>query len=192
MSVFASVFLHLVAPDSHSARSESAATLEAESGYTMESSEVSEFRQCILDGAWDSAEAALMQLGVADEDGLWVSIQLGLGIRCTHHMCPDLGVQVSHQSAEVSGTVGSREDRGCLEHPPSRVSASKCRPRSTAFAIKVGTAFPVPASVPSKCLASLLMCADSTDLRQRANWDGASGTSRRRLLVDLQRTWRAI
>lgn len=59
---------------SHLVSSESAATLEAESGYTMESSEVSEFRQCILNGAWDSAEAALMRLGVADDDGLWVSV----------------------------------------------------------------------------------------------------------------------
>lgn len=39
----------------------------------MESAEVSEFRQCILDGAWDNAEAALMRLGVADDEGLWVS-----------------------------------------------------------------------------------------------------------------------
>lgn len=50
--------------------------MEAESGYTMESSEVSEFRQCILDGAWDNAEAALMRLGVADNDGLWVSLSM--------------------------------------------------------------------------------------------------------------------
>lgn len=52
--------------------SESAATLEAESGYIMETPEVSEFRQCILDGAWASAEAALMRLGVSEE-GTWVS-----------------------------------------------------------------------------------------------------------------------
>lgn len=65
--------------------SESAAILEAESGYTMESSEVSEFRQCILDGAWDSAEAALMRLGVADDDGLWVSVLFMVSAgRCTH------------------------------------------------------------------------------------------------------------
>ncbi|TFY82981.1 hypothetical protein EWM64_g1032 [Hericium alpestre] len=53
--------------------SESAATLEAESGYVMESPEVSEFRQCILDGAWGDAEAALTRLGVSEDDGLWAS-----------------------------------------------------------------------------------------------------------------------
>ena len=47
--------------------SESAATLEAESGYAMESSEVSQFRQLILDGLWSKADAALMRLGVEDE-----------------------------------------------------------------------------------------------------------------------------
>ncbi|KAH9930616.1 WD40 repeat-like protein [Fomitopsis serialis] len=50
---------------------ESAATLEAESGYTMESSEVAEFRRCILDADWTRADAALMRLGVADDERLW-------------------------------------------------------------------------------------------------------------------------
>ncbi|KAF8912044.1 WD40 repeat-like protein [Gymnopilus junonius] len=50
---------------------ESAATLEAESGYTMESPEVSLFRQYILDGMWAKAEAALGRLGVQDKEGLW-------------------------------------------------------------------------------------------------------------------------
>ena len=40
----------------------------------MESPEVSEFRQCILDGAWAHAEAALGQLGVAEDEGLRVRI----------------------------------------------------------------------------------------------------------------------
>jgi hypothetical protein len=52
--------------------SESAATLEAESGYAMESPEVSQFRQLILDGLWSKADAALMRLGVDEEEGLWV------------------------------------------------------------------------------------------------------------------------
>ena len=52
--------------------SESAATLEAESGYAMESPEVSEFRQYILDGLWSKAEMALERLGVQEDEGLWV------------------------------------------------------------------------------------------------------------------------
>lgn len=52
--------------------SESAATLEAESGYVMETPEVAEFRQCILEGAWTAAEDALTQLCGPQDDGLWV------------------------------------------------------------------------------------------------------------------------
>lgn len=39
----------------------------------MEAPEVSDFRQYILDGMWTKAEAALMRLGVRDDEGLWVS-----------------------------------------------------------------------------------------------------------------------
>lgn len=35
---------------------------------------------------------------------------------------------------------------------------------------------------------SLLMCRDTDDLRQASGWDGVEGTSRRKLLVNLQRT----
>lgn len=52
---------------------ESAATLEAESGYMMEAPEVSKFRRYILDASWSKAEDALMRLGVTDAAGLWVS-----------------------------------------------------------------------------------------------------------------------
>ncbi|KAF5330927.1 hypothetical protein D9619_005384 [Psilocybe cf. subviscida] len=50
--------------------SESAATLEAESGYTMEAPEVSQFRDYVLNGLWTKAEAALKKLGVREPDQL--------------------------------------------------------------------------------------------------------------------------
>ncbi|KAG2147191.1 WD40 repeat-like protein [Suillus cothurnatus] len=49
---------------------ESAATLEAESGYSLEAPVVSEFRQHILRGAWTNAEPLLVELGVTDADAL--------------------------------------------------------------------------------------------------------------------------
>ncbi|THH20764.1 hypothetical protein EUX98_g8521 [Antrodiella citrinella] len=129
---------------------ESAAILEAESGYTMETSEVSEFRQCILDGAWDSAEAALMQLGVADDDGLWEAKYLIS--------------QQKYLELLEAGKTGAALNILRQELAPLNVDADQLH-----------------------TLSSLLMCADSDDLRQRAGWDGVAGTSRRRLLVDLQR-----
>jgi len=56
----------------HTLYSESAATLEAESGYRMEGPEVAQFRQYILDGMWAKAEAALERLGVDEDQGIWV------------------------------------------------------------------------------------------------------------------------
>ncbi|KAJ7286113.1 WD40 repeat-like protein [Mycena rebaudengoi] len=50
---------------------ESAATLEAESGYAMEAPEVTDFRRYILEARWAKAEAALQRLGVRDREGLW-------------------------------------------------------------------------------------------------------------------------
>lgn len=37
-----------------------------------------------------------------------------------------------------------------------------------------------------------MMCANPEDLRHRSRWDGAAGTSRRRLLIDLQSTVHTI
>ena len=51
---------------------QSASTLEAESGYTMESPEVAEFRRYVMGASWEQAEAALIRLGVTDEDNLMV------------------------------------------------------------------------------------------------------------------------
>ncbi|KAJ7444832.1 WD40-repeat-containing domain protein [Mycena latifolia] len=50
---------------------ESAATLEAESGYAMETPEVADFRRFILEARWSKAENALQRLGVRDREGLW-------------------------------------------------------------------------------------------------------------------------
>lgn len=49
---------------------ESAKTLEAESGYLLETQEVAQFRQYILHGHWAKAEVALTRLGVHDEASL--------------------------------------------------------------------------------------------------------------------------
>lgn len=54
--------------------SESAATLEAESGYAMETPEVADFRRFILEARWSKAENALQHLGVRDREGLWVCL----------------------------------------------------------------------------------------------------------------------
>ncbi|KAG5654118.1 hypothetical protein H0H81_007170 [Sphagnurus paluster] len=129
---------------------ESAATLEAESGYVMEEPEVHDFRQCILDGSWVKAEAALMRLGFADDEGLW----------------------------EAKFLISQQKYLELLEA------------KKTTLALHVLRHELAPMNVDSDqlhTLSSLMMCAEPDDLRQRAEWDGASGTSRRQLLNSLQR-----
>ncbi|EPQ57967.1 WD40 repeat-like protein [Gloeophyllum trabeum ATCC 11539] len=129
---------------------ESAATLEAESGYAMETPEVSDFRQCILEAAWEEAERALVRLGVTEEDGLW----------------------------EAKFLISQQKYLELLEA------------ENTTAALQVLRNEIAPLQVESDqlhSLSSLMMCSDAADLRQRAGWDGALGTSRRRLLSNLQR-----
>ncbi|OJT04343.1 WD repeat-containing protein 26 [Trametes pubescens] len=129
---------------------ESAATLEAESGYIMETPEVAEFRRCILDASWTSAETALMRLGVTQGEGLW----------------------------EARFLIAKQKYLEYLE-------AGKT---TAALAVLRNEIAPLnPELDHLHALSSLMMCSDPADLRSQVAWDGAGGTSRRRLLMDLQR-----
>lgn len=85
--------------------SESASTLEAESGYTMEVPQVANFRRYILDGLWAKAEAALLRLGVTEGDGLWVSEVISIWYFGSH-VLSILGSQISDEPAKVLGVAG--------------------------------------------------------------------------------------
>ncbi|KAI0748620.1 WD40 repeat-like protein [Daedaleopsis nitida] len=128
---------------------ESAATLEAESGYIMETPEVAEFRRCILDASWDSAVAALVRLGVTEGEGLW-----------------DAKFLIAKQKY--------------LEY----LEAGK--PTAALHVLRNELAPLNPDEEHLHALSSLMMCSDPEDLRQQIGWDGAGGTSRRRLLMDIQ------
>ena len=96
------IWFHLLSFDSvePSYSSESAATLETESGYVMETSRVAEFRRCILDGTWREAEEALEHLGVAEDDGLWVWFnyaQLNESCVLIHRICQEAKFLISQQ-----------------------------------------------------------------------------------------------
>ena len=61
-------------PDTHHpfTRRETASTLETESGYQLESSDVTQLRYSIQNGIWDDAAALLIRLGVTMENELRV------------------------------------------------------------------------------------------------------------------------
>ncbi|KAI0371689.1 WD40 repeat-like protein [Pilatotrama ljubarskyi] len=129
---------------------ESAATLEAESGYIMETPEVAEFRRCILDASWNSAELALMRLGVTEGEGLWEAKFL-------------IAKQKYLEYLEAGKTTAALH-----------VLRNELAPLN-------------PELDHLHALSSLMMCSDPAELRHQVGWDGAGGTSRRRLLMDLQR-----
>ncbi|TFK76226.1 WD40 repeat-like protein [Pluteus cervinus] len=129
---------------------ESAATLEAESGYSMEAVEVSEFRQYVLDGLWPKADAALMRLGVKDEEDLWHARFL---------ISQQKYMELLEAKRLTSALYVLRNELAPLNIDPDHLHT----------------------------LSSYIMYSEAEELRQRSGWDGASGTSRRRLLSNIQR-----
>ena len=152
----------------------------------MESSDVAKFRQCVLDGAWDSADEVLMRLGFADDEALWVRILRSQMVACTHAV-QSAKFLISQQKylelLEARKTAAAlhilREELAPLSTEPDQLHSLS---RSVSPSLTALTQ-------PTTLFISLLMCQDSPELRQRAGWDGASGTSRRRLLVNLQSTY---
>ncbi|KAL0946759.1 hypothetical protein HGRIS_012935 [Hohenbuehelia grisea] len=148
--LFSYFSLLLLSPQHTSHSSESAATLEAESGYSMEAPEVSEFRQYVLDGQWSKAEAALLQLGDIDEEGL----------------------------LDAKFLIGRQKYLELLEAQKTTAALSVLRNELAPLNMD---------SDELHTLSSYMMCSEAEDLRTRANWDGASGSSRRELLSALHR-----
>ncbi|KAI0086137.1 WD40 repeat-like protein [Irpex rosettiformis] len=129
---------------------ESAATLEAESGYTMETSDVSRFRECILNGDWTAAGEVLSRLGFSEQEGLWDAKFL---------ISQQKYLELLEAGRTTTALQVLREELAPLSTDPDVLHS----------------------------LSSLLMCRDTDDLRQASGWDGVEGTSRRKLLVNLQR-----
>ncbi|KAG9012086.1 hypothetical protein FRB93_002229 [Tulasnella sp. JGI-2019a] len=127
---------------------ESALTLEAESGYALETPQVAEFRRAVLSGEWQAVVESLPAMGI-----------------------PAQNLQAAKYLVSQQHYLELLEQRG------------------TNRALTVLRSELAPLSVDSDklhVLSSLMMCSDLNDLRLRAKWDGVDGTSRRKLLTDLQ------
>ncbi|KAF9265565.1 WD40 repeat-like protein [Marasmius fiardii PR-910] len=129
---------------------ESAATLEAESGYVMEEPQVRDFRDYVLQGNWGKAEATLMRMGMVDEQEL----------------------------TNVKLLISKQKYLELLEAKKTHSALQVLRNELTPYSVDTDLLHN---------LTSLIMCSDPEDVRRRAEWDGASGTSRLQLLNDLQR-----
>ena len=81
---------------------ESATALEHESGYAMEATDVSDFRQYVMDGQWTKAESVLTRLVAPDDEaGLWVRHHSAWIISRHSHDYPRVGCSVFAQPAKV-------------------------------------------------------------------------------------------
>lgn len=129
---------------------ESAATLEAESGYELETQTASQFRQYILEGMWPEAEEALKHLSVDEEDHL--------------------------------------HDARFLIKEQKYLELLEAKKTTTALRVLRNELAPMNIEGEHlRTLSSLIVCSEPEELRRRAQWDGASGNSRRQLLDNLHR-----
>ncbi|KAF9014052.1 WD40 repeat-like protein [Cyathus striatus] len=144
---------------------ESAATLEAESGYELETQDVSQFREYILNGLWGKAEAALIRLGVDEE-----------GLRDTRFL-------ISQQ--KYLELLEAKKTTSALHVLRNELAPMHALPQEPASSGEEADRFRMLEDR-LHMLSSFIMCSEPEDLRKRADWDGASGRSRHQLLDNLQ------
>ncbi|KHN95734.1 WD repeat protein [Metarhizium album ARSEF 1941] len=140
-----------------------AESVSEESGFKLENPTVAAFRSAVLDGSWAEAEELLTgatTAGQGGEDGNGLVLAPGSD---RNVMRFGMRQQKFLELLETRDTTRAlqvlRTELTPLEHDTSKVHF----------------------------LSSLLMCLSADDLMAKANWDGARGQSRKRLLSDLSR-----
>lgn len=132
-----------------------------ESGFDLESPTVAAFRSSVLQGAWDETEKLLNGATTPEEQG-----EPGNG----------LVLAVGSDRSTMRFWVRQQKYLELLEQ------------RDTARALMALRNDLTPLSQDTeklRLLSSLLMCRSTDDLMAKANWDGAHGRSRHRLLSEL-------
>ncbi|PKS05340.1 hypothetical protein jhhlp_008714, partial [Lomentospora prolificans] len=140
-----------------------AKSLSEESGYELENTTVAAFRSAILRGSWTEAEQLLSRAVVVGEPGATAN-----------------GLLLAPGSDRTLMRFWMRQQK-FLEHLERRET-----PRALSVLRSELT--------PLQCdttrvhfLSTLLMCQSIDDLKARAEWDGAEGTSRQTLLSELSK-----
>ncbi|KIM99515.1 hypothetical protein OIDMADRAFT_165537 [Oidiodendron maius Zn] len=141
-----------------------AAALGQESGYELESPAVAAFRHAVLQGEWAEAEDLLYD---GSTEGGGVSIHGG-----------GLVLQEDADKNLMRFWLRRQKFLELLEQKDTGRALMVLRMELTPIY-----------QVTDKLhfLSSLLMCHSTEDLKEKANWDGAQGTSRHQLLSELSR-----
>ncbi|TAQ86763.1 hypothetical protein B7494_g4927 [Chlorociboria aeruginascens] len=141
-----------------------AANLAEESGYDLESSLVTAFRNAVLKGEWNEAENLLF--GEPTEEG---------------------GVSINSSGLTLREGIDMNIVRFWLRQQKF-LELLELRDTGRALAVLRLELTPLYQDTGKlHFLSSLLMCQSTDDLRAKAEWDGAEGQSRRRLLSDLSK-----
>ncbi|KAI9722990.1 MAG: hypothetical protein M1812_001439 [Candelaria pacifica] len=149
-----------------------AVALSRESGFDLESPFVAAFRNAVLQGEWTEAEELLFGS---------LLCQNGEGDNTANgNNTPSLGGGLLlAEGADRTGMLFSMRQQKFLE-------LLEKRDRGSALMVLRQELTPLDqdsGKIPA--LSSLIMCQSEDDLRQRAEWDGAAGRSRLKLLSDL-------
>jgi hypothetical protein len=138
-----------------------AKSLSEESGYELENTTVAAFRDAVLSGSWAEAEQLLSQAVVAGEPGSNIN-----------------GLILAPGSDRTLMKFWMRQQK-FLEHLERRET-------SRALSVLRGELTPLECDTSRvHFLSTLLMCQSIEDLKARADWNGADGTSRQVLLSEL-------
>ncbi|CAE7110585.1 unnamed protein product [Rhizoctonia solani] len=149
---------------------EAAATLERESGYRLESDDVGQLRHAVTTGLWDEAPAFLRRLGVVGDNERTARFLISQQ-------------KYLEQLEALQPTAALQTLRGEL-------AVSCAEPERLHYLSRQVAILPV-FFITLTPESSLIMCSSGADVMERAQWDGAMGTSRPKLLTQLQRTYDA-
>ncbi|CAG8545721.1 3038_t:CDS:2, partial [Scutellospora calospora] len=131
--------------------SKSAAQLEKESGFLLESSAVAKFRDGVLKGDWDLVES----------------------------LFPTLELDQNQDIVVVRFLIRQQKYLELLERREIKLALYTLRSELTPLAFNTERLH---------LLSSFIMYSNAEDLRRRAEWDGASGSSRQKLLLEIQKS----
>ncbi|KAI9827694.1 MAG: hypothetical protein M1819_006895 [Sarea resinae] len=151
-----------------------AETLSRESGFDFESSSVAAFRNAVLHGEWTEAEHLLFGSYQGEGGG---GVSIGDGSHPAYG-----GGLVLAEGADKNQMLFSMRQQKFLELLEERDLGSALmvlRQELTPLNQDIGKLH---------ALSSLIMCQSADDLKSQADWDGATGESRRHLLSELSRS----
>ncbi|EHK50645.1 hypothetical protein TRIATDRAFT_288887 [Trichoderma atroviride IMI 206040] len=134
-----------------------------ESGYSLENPTVAAFRSAVLAGSWAEAEDLLNGATAPDEEG-----EGGNGLVLTAGSDKDI----------MRFWLRQQKFLELLERGETSRALTILRMDLTPL-------YQDPAKL--RLLSSLLMCSSPGEVMQKANWDGANGQSRRKLLSELSK-----